>query len=487
MRRRSSRPELLAGVALLLAGAAPASAGPRSAHRFHADDVLGTSLEVTVVTGDEALARRAAEAARAEIVRLESVLSSWRDDAELARTNAGVARARSPELLEAVALAEGWRDRTGGAFDARLGALTQARRAGRRAGSVAAPPSSAPALDPDGRPPEGAALDLDGLAKGLIVDRALMAARRASPGADGVLVEIGGDLRADGVGPDGRAWRVGVAPGGSEEPELTLNLPAGGSAVASSGAGERDILSVEGGRSHILDSSGAPVPLAVRATVTAPCAADADALATALCVMPPAAGLALAESLPGVEAQVHDAHGRAHATSGWSTMVSPVAPRLHPVATAAWPADQALTVTYEVPRIAAPKYYAPYVVIWITDLERNLVKTVALLGEKPRYFESNYVWWRRYGRRTPGVDALAKPTRAPGRYTAAWNGSTDAGGQVGPGRYIVHVEAARQDGGHTYETLEITVPASGGAVASAPPKDELGTLRVSVGPASRRT
>ena len=142
-------------------------------------------------------------------------------------------------------------------------------------------------------------------------------------------------------------------------------------------------------------------------------------------------------------------------------------------------------MAYEVPRITAPKYYAPYIAIWITDADHNLVKTLTLLGQKPRYLESNYIWWRRYGRRLSDVDARTRPTHLPGRYTATWDGSTDEGARAAPGRYTVHVEAARQDGGHTYESLEVTVGAGGMTTAAAPAKDELGALRVTVGRVGR--
>ena len=235
-----------------------------------------------------------------------------------------------------------------------------------------------------------------------------------------------------------------------------------------------------------MPGDGAPAPRLARAAVVAPCAADADGLATALCLMPASEGIALAERLPGVEAQLADAAGRVHATSGWAALARAAPPRLVRAAEpAGWPAGQAVTLTYEVPRIAAPKYYAPYIAIWVTDADHALVRTLAVLGTKPRYLESNYVWWRRYGRLTPGVDALAKPTRPPGRYTAVWDGATDAGGVAPPGRYLVHVEAARQDGGHTYETLEVVV-GPGGAAAAAAPKDELGALKATVGPTPRR-
>ncbi len=480
-------PSRLAGLlaaAAALAGVDVAAATTPVAHRFHADHVLGTSLDVMIVTADPALAGRAAAAAYAEIVRLDAVLSGWRPDAELARVNAGAA-ARSPDLLHVAALADAWRARTRGAFDGRLGALTAARRAGDpaalRAASATLAAAPVAALDALGRASPGVALDLDGVAKGYVLDRALDAARQAAPGARGVLVDLGGDVRADGRGPEG-GWRVGLGHARAEAPHAGLRLPQGGGAVAVSGAGARDLP----GGSHLLAArDGASAPAHARAAVLAPCAADADALATALCLMPAGEGLALAERLPGVEAEMVDATGAVHVTSGWRARLEPSPRLIRAAAPVGWPAGQVVTVTYDVPKIAAPKYYAPYIAIWVTDADRKLVRTLAVLGQKPRYLESNYVWWRRYGRLTPNVDALAKPTRAPGRYTATWDGATDAGGRAAPGAYLVHVEAARQDGGHTYETLQVSVGAGGSLAAAAPPRDELGAIRASVGPAGR--
>ena len=481
MRRPARLSALLACAAsAALAGAAPARAQAQAqAHRFHADHVLGTSLDVVAVTPDPAAARAAAEGALAEIARLEPVLSGWRTEGALSRLNRGEGDAPA-ELAALIAAAEGWRETTGGAFDPRLGEVTAARRAGdpvrlaRALKAVSAARGGSVVDAAAVRRPPGVAFDLDGFAKGYVIDRALASARRAAPGLDGLMVDLGGDLRCDGRGPDGRAWRVGVGARGDGPPALVLRVTD--RAVAASGAGERDV----GGASHIVGADGAPAGRLAQAVVTAPCAADADALATALCLMPAREGLALAERLPGVEARLVDASGRVHVTGGWSAIVEP-APRLIRTAAAVPAAAQEVTIGYEVPRIDAPKYYAPYIVIWITDAERQLVRTVALLGQKPRYLESNYTWWRRYGRKTANVDAQAKPTRPPGRYSAVWNGRDEAGAPVAPGTYTVHVEAARQDGGHTYESLEVTLGAGGPTAAAAPAKDELGALKVTVG------
>ncbi len=478
---RLSRPSaLLAGAAATALATAAAAGAP--AHRFHAEDVLGASLDVTAVTADPVAAQAAADAALAEIARLEPLLSGWRADGALARLNRDALREGAPaELREVIAAAEAWRSATGGAFDPRLGEVTAARRAGdaprlERARAALQAAGDVPVLEGAAvRRPNGVGLDLDGIAKGYVIDRALLAARLAAPGVQGLMVDLGGDLRCDGHGPDGGTWRVGVGARGDGPPAVVLRVTD--RAVAASGAGERDV----GGASHLLAADGSPAPRLASAVVTAPCAADADALATALCLMPPREGLALVERLPGIEARLTDGVGAVHVSRGWTAMTEP-APRLIRAAAVVPAGAPEVTVAYEVPKISAPKYYAPYVVIWVTDADRKLVRTLALLGEKPRYLESNYVWWRRYGRLTPGIDAQAKPTRPPGRYTAVWDGRDEHGAAVVPGRYTVHVEAARQDGGHTYETLDVALGAGGAAtVAAAPAKDELGALKVTVG------
>ncbi|MBE7219442.1 MAG: FAD:protein FMN transferase, partial [Caulobacteraceae bacterium] len=85
---------LLAAAAAAVGGAARAA----PARTFHAEHVLGTSLDVTVVGASPTAARRAAAAARAEIERLDALLSAWRPDAELARVNAGPDAVLAPEL-----------------------------------------------------------------------------------------------------------------------------------------------------------------------------------------------------------------------------------------------------------------------------------------------------------------------------------------------------------------------------------------------------
>ena len=457
--------------ALLAAAGAAAALAPAEAEarawRFQAEAVMGSTLQVVAVSHDRATALAAADAVRAEIARLDPILNGWRTDSELSRLNTSERSETSPDLFAVLSACEAWRQATGGAFDARQGAAFERLARGEAAGF---PALAAPRLDAATREvvrPPGVRFAPDALAKGYVIDRAGAAALAAAPGLEGLMVEVGGDLRCWGRGPRGAGWIVAAA-----DTAAPVLVRADGRALAASG---------EGGQGPILGRSTVR-----RAAVVAASAAEADALATALCAMPCEAGLALAEARPGVEARLVGTDGAARATSGWEALtVAPAeAPLLQRVAAAtapAWPANYAMTVEYRLPNQGA-RAYAPYVAIWVTDAAGRLVRALTMLGNDLDYVSENYIWWRRYGRARPQVvAAVARPTRPPGRHSVAWDGLDDMGRAVGQGRYTVHIEATREDGGHSYQSVDMTLgpqPAQGAAAAD----EELGPAAVRYGP-----
>lgn len=411
---------------LIAAALAPATADAQ-VWRWHEPHVLGASLDLAVVTSHPAVALAAARAARAEIDRLDAILSRWRPDSVLSQGGA------SPDLAAVVAAADRWRGLTAGAFDVR----------------------------------RGGALDLDGIAKGHVIDRALDAARRV-PGVDGLMLDIGGDLRVWGRPPSAGGWRVGVADPrrlqDNAEPAELLRLSHG--ALAYSGPGLRG--------PHVIGRDGAPS--LTSAAAFAPTAAEADALSTALCAMPPGEGLALADRLEGFEALVIDAEGRRHASRGWQGLTLAQAP-------SPWPAGFHVTIAYEIPQQRSAVAQPPYMVVWITDAAGAPVRTLAALGSDGRFIGENFIWWRRVGRLLGrgGVDAVAKPTRRPGHYSLLWDGRDDKGQPLPQGRYTVHIEAAREHGGHSYQTLDIVLGAQPVNTETAG-AEELGPAAVHYGP-----
>ncbi len=142
-------------------------------------------------------------------------------------------------------------------------------------------------------------LDLNGIAKGFGVDR--LAETLSALGVHDALVGIDGEMRAMGHRPDGQPWTVGV-----EKPDLHRRAPHSVLAltdctVATSGD-YRHFVTVDGRRlSHTIDPKrGAPL-LQPPASVTVLAPSFADARATALMVLGPAEGSALAREI-GLEA-----------------------------------------------------------------------------------------------------------------------------------------------------------------------------------------
>jgi thiamine biosynthesis lipoprotein len=154
-------------------------------------------------------------------------------------------------------------------------------------------------------------LDLGGIAKGYAVDKAVEAMWRE--GAIGGMVGAGGDIRCFGKPADKDTWRVGLQnPVAAKLPdsngvisaeEVLMVLKVNDMAVTTSGDYRR-FVTIDGKRySHIIDTNTATGASKLSSdTILAATAVDADALSTAVNVMGAEKGLALVESLGGVEA-----------------------------------------------------------------------------------------------------------------------------------------------------------------------------------------
>ncbi len=452
--------------------------------RFHADHVLGTSLDLAVVAGKPLAAALAIDAARTEIARLDRILSAWRSDSELMALNASDSLAVSPELFAMIALCEKMRDATNGAYSARIGRLLEAcKDSAQNLARLAVKIDAADLrLDAGTRTitrPKEVVFAVDGLAKGYIIDRA-MAAARCVPGVDGVMVDIGGDLACWGAAPDGKAWRIGVvdAANAADNAPALSHLLVSGQAVATSGRSARGQLTVS-------PLTGGWLDHVAYATAVAGTAAEADALATAFSVLSPQDSLALADRLPNVAARIVTRDGEALTSSRWQCAAAPgslaQAPSAVAQANGGWPAGFGLNIEYEVPKVSTGTYHNPYVALWITDENRTLIRTLLVLGKETRWQEENYIYWRRFGRNdTKLVDSVSRPTRAPGQYNIKWDGLDDAGKKVPQGKYVLNIEAAREKGGHTVQRLELTLGADG-AVVEAKPDGEIGRVRATYG------
>ncbi|CTQ34003.1 FAD:protein FMN transferase [Jannaschia rubra] len=249
-------------------------------------------------------------ALQAAVDEVDAQMSTWKPDSDLMRLDAaplGEWTAVPARLGQVLRLGLEIGRASGGAFDIGMGDAVTAWGFGP---ATAAPdriraamartrlPAHA-ALEIDGdrvRKIAPVALDLNGIAKGYGVDRLAETIRDHGIG-DG-LVGIDGEMRALGLRPDGQAWTIAIEAPDAERRTLRSVVALENAAVATSGDYRHR---VEVGRrrlSHTMDPNrGAPLAASpASVTVLARTCAEADAWATALMVLGPDEGAALART-----------------------------------------------------------------------------------------------------------------------------------------------------------------------------------------------
>jgi thiamine biosynthesis lipoprotein len=280
-----------------------------------AGPTMGTTYSIGITQLPDGVDRAAvADAVDGVLRQADEHLSGWNDQSELARFNARVDtdwQPVSPLLLESVDQARAVSAATGGAFDITVGPLVRAWGFG--AGASADPAAPAPEelarllghvgydrLDLRTSPPAlrkhlpGLEIDLDGIAPGWAVDR--IAARLEALGIHDYIVELGGEVRARGLNAARRPWRVAIETPSAGRRSAYAVIELDGMGVSTSGD-YRDYREVGGRRiSHTIDPrTGMPVAHGLASvTVVHASVAEADAWATALMVLGPDDGLALA-------------------------------------------------------------------------------------------------------------------------------------------------------------------------------------------------
>lgn len=466
---------------LILALAAQAFAGEEYV-AFH-ENILGTSLELRLRADSAGAAGRGEDRVLAEIDRLARIFSGYDPTSEFARWqgSTGTPTALSPELFDLLGASDRWRELSGGAFDPRVEILTRLWAASAKQDRLPTTEELAAALDRLGRPAwvledesrtarrlGDTPLTLNAIAKGFLVGRACEAALRPGSGVTGVLVNLGGDLRVAGE----MSTRIGVAdPRRDSEstPPIALIQVGGGRSVASSGGYQRGLRIRGKWYSHIFDPrTGLPADGVLGATVVSADAADADALATTLCVLPVAEGLRLADSLPGVACLIMTAGGKVETNARWAEVARPLpAPAAPRPANGprdddrpAWDDAFELMVSFEIndADMGVRGYRRPYIAIWIEDEEERPVRTLTLWikGNGLRWLSDLKRWYREDKARkqaddTDLVATISRATRAPGQYQVLWDGKDDQGQPVKQGRYTLCIEAARERG--TYQII----------------------------------
>jgi|LSQX01.2.fsa_nt_gb thiamine biosynthesis lipoprotein len=229
----------------------------------------------------------------------EEVASTWRPNSLLSRFNAapaGTCQDMPTSILELVELADTLHEQSEGSFDITLGPLMRLWGFhGDEEPRIPEATAIAAAMERTGQEflhvsgqqlckDRALEVDISGIAAGYMVDR--VAERLIAMGIESYMVELTGELRADGLKPGGSPWRIAVEEPRDESRVAQLILPLRGHGVSTSGD-YRNFFEQEGTRySHTFDPvSGRPVLQDLAAvTVLHPSAAWADGLSTVLLV-----------------------------------------------------------------------------------------------------------------------------------------------------------------------------------------------------------
>ena len=235
---------------------------------------------------------------------VDTTLSGYNKKSVLSRRNAGEAVVLNDMFLEMERIADGYRELTGGAFDAAAGPLFDIWGFGFTHDSLPGPEAIELAME---RCKRREVLNFNAIAQGYTCD--LVASYLYSVGVKDMLVDIG-EIYCDGVNPSGKPWTLGIdtPEDGNNTPGASLaglwHSDGGPHGVVTSG-NYRKFYVVDGHKySHTIDPRiGRPVehnPLS--ATVIAPTATEADALATYFMVIGLDEARSYVESHPGIEA-----------------------------------------------------------------------------------------------------------------------------------------------------------------------------------------
>jgi thiamine biosynthesis lipoprotein len=312
------RAAAIAALSLIAGAFSACRGGVRVVER--AGVAMGSELQLSAATPDEAAARAAFDAVFAEFERLEALMSTWRPGSDVLRINAAagvapvpVAAAVRDVLRQAKRISE-W---TEGTFDVTFGALTDVWKFDHdqdntvpAAGAIRArlPLIDYRQIDIDDRAGtvflrrQGMKIHLGGIGKGYAVEHAVRILRQA--GLRDFMIRAGGDLYVGGM-KNGRLWRLGINDPRGPDGKSFATVDLTDSTFSTSGDYARYFIKDGIRYHHILDpATGQPARLCRSVTIASASPVLADAVAKGVFILGPEKGMALVEKIPDLEAVI---------------------------------------------------------------------------------------------------------------------------------------------------------------------------------------
>ncbi len=305
----------LAAVGLAVSAIGMADVGTESPVAVHQERyAMGTMFDIVAYHASGTDAQRAVGRAMDEIVRLDRVMSHYKIDSDLSRLNRDARRNAvtvDPSLYDVIVRSLDVSRRSEGAFDVTFAPLLdvwkRARAEGRRpsGAEIDAARTCVGYWHVEASPPNRIRFDADcikielgGIGKGYAVERAIEVLRSA--GIANALVNAGGSsIAAIGAPPGREGWPVELA--GSVSGSRTLLLR--NESLSTSQQNPSPTTLESAGTGDIVDPhGGVPVAGTTIVSVVAPGATVADALSTALLILPVDQAAAFLDQFDGVSA-----------------------------------------------------------------------------------------------------------------------------------------------------------------------------------------
>jgi FAD:protein FMN transferase len=296
----------------MAAGAVPVAQSGADTREFRY--LMGTSMQVQAIGGDEAARRAAIDEAFAAMAEVDRLMSNYRTDSELSHVNRDAARGPvvvSDPLLRVIEAGQRISLASHGAFDVTVGPLVRLWGFHDKAPHVPTSTELAavrPLVDYHSLLVDepnhtirfaraGMEIDLGGIAKGFAVEIAANVLRRHGLGG---FIDAGGNQYMLGTPPGKTSWTVGIK--NPDDPKRLIGVVDVKGGSASTSANDANFLVADGRTyGHLLDPHTLqPSTASLSATVVSDDGTLADAMSKAAFILGPRQGIALIDATPGM-------------------------------------------------------------------------------------------------------------------------------------------------------------------------------------------
>jgi len=288
--------------------------------------LMGTIVEIKVLSYDETLAKKSISDAFDEIARIENIFSVYKSESEISQLNKTGSAIVSDEVIQLIKKSNYFSEISGGAFDVTVLPVIELWKSSKKLGRVPSPFAIEGAKRLVGWrnilineknkkitfAKKGMKIDLGGIAKGYAVDCAVEVIKRN--GIKTGMVNAGGDIRVFGS----KVWKIALQ-NPRDKNDFIIILKIKNKAITTSGDYERYFFLDKTKISHIINPlSGYSADESISSTIIADNAADADALATATFVLGAKNGVKLVQLCKVAECLIIDKERKIYKTTGFA-------------------------------------------------------------------------------------------------------------------------------------------------------------------------